>query len=132
MNNESGLPSVDAWLREVKASPDAARIGMVLVHNGIVREDARARVREADAQALPVRGMCFSHDAQKVSRAVEETLGLPGIYFVRAWLNQGTLAVGDDLMRVMVGGDIRPNVIEALQFLVGRLKAECVTEEEIF
>jgi hypothetical protein len=34
-------------------------------------------------------------------------------------------------MYVMVGGDMRPNVIEALQCLGGRIKAECVTEQEI-
>jgi hypothetical protein len=34
-------------------------------------------------------------------------------------------------MYVMVGGDIRPRVIDALQDLVGRIKTECVTEEEI-
>lgn len=124
-------PSMEQWLREAKASPDAARIGMYLFHNGVVREDARARVRDGNTQAPPVRGMRFSHDAAKVRRAVEETLRLPGVYCARAWLNEGELQVGDDIMLVMVGGDIRPHVIDALQFLVGRLKGECVTEQEI-
>ena len=43
---------------------------------------------------------------------------------------QGELAVGDDIMFVLVGGDIRPHVIGALQQLVGTLKNECVTELE--
>jgi hypothetical protein len=30
----------------------------------------------------------------------------------------------------MVGGDIRPHVIEALEFLVEKIKSECVTEIE--
>ena len=129
--NKKTPPSVDAWLREAKASGDAARVGMYLVHNGVVREDARARVREGDTQAEPVRGMRFSSDAEKVRQALEETLRLPGVFYARAWLNEGTLRVGDDLMLVMVGGDIRPRVIDALQYLVGKLKKECVTEEEI-
>ena len=33
-------------------------------------------------------------------------------------------------MRVLIGGDIRPHVVDALQSLVGRLKSECVTEQE--
>ena len=37
----------------------------------------------------------------------------------------------DDIMLVLVGGDIRPHVIDALQFLVGKLKTECVSEKEI-
>lgn len=124
-------PSMDAWLREAKASGNLARTGMFLVHNGVVREDARARVRDGDTDAKPVKGMRFSADAEKVRRAVAQTLELPGIFFARAWMNEGELAVGDDIMYVMVGGDIRPHVIDALQFLVGRIKGECVTEQEI-
>ena len=126
------VPSMDAWLREAKASQKLARTGMFLVHNGVVREDARARARDGDADAKPVRGMYFSSDGEKVHRAVDETLALSGVTFVKVWLNEGELAVGDDIMFVMVGGDIRPRVIEALQFLVGRIKEECVTERELF
>ena len=39
-------------------------------------------------------------------------------------------AIGDDIMLVLVGGDIRPHVVDALQALVGKLKTECVTELE--
>ncbi len=124
-------PSMDAWLREAKRSSDLARTGMFLVHNGVVRKDARARVREGDADARPVRGMRFYADDEKVRQAVAQTLELPGIFFARAWMNEGELAVGDDIMYVMVGGDIRPRVIAALEFLLGRIKTECVTEQEI-
>lgn len=125
------IPSMDAWLREAKRSCDLAHTGMFLVHNGVVREDARARVRDGDAHAGPVKGMRFRADDEKVRQAVAQTLELPGIFFARAWMNEGELAVGDDIMYVMVGGDIRPRVIDALQFLVGRIKTECVTEQEI-
>ena len=125
-------PSMDAWLREAKASDKLAHTGMFLVHNGVVREDSRSRVRDRANDAKPVRGMRFSYDAEGVRKAVEATLELPGIFFARAWLNEGELAVGDDIMFVMVGGDIRPRVIDALQFLVGKIKAECVTEQELF
>ena len=39
--------------------------------------------------------------------------------------------MGDDIMYVLIGGDIRPNVIDALQKLVGRIKNEMVQEIEI-
>ena len=35
-------------------------------------------------------------------------------------------------MLVLVGGDIRPRVIDALQSLVGEIKSECVREEELY
>ncbi len=31
---------------------------------------------------------------------------------------------------VLIGGDIRPHVVDALQFLVEKIKSECVTEIE--
>jgi molybdopterin synthase catalytic subunit len=57
---------------------------------------------------------------------------MEGIYYVKVWLNEGTLNVGDDLMYVLIGGDIRPRVIDALQYLVGRVKNECVQEVELY
>ena len=126
-----GVPSMDAWLKEAKSAPNAHKVGMYLTHNGVVRETAKAQVRHGKADTRPVTGMVFSYDADKVSAIIEETYQLDGIYHVRAWLNQGQLQVGDDIMYVLIGGDIRPHVIEALQFLVGKIKNECVVETEL-
>ena len=125
-------PSVDAWLREAKAHPDADKIGMYLTHNGVVRGTARSRVRGNDRSAAPVTGMDFSCDREKVQAAVAEAKAMEGVYYVRVWINEGLLRVGDDIMLVLVGADIRPHAVDALQALVGRLKNECVTEREIF
>ncbi len=124
-------PSVDAWLREAKASPESGKIGMFLTHNGVVRRTARAAVRDGERDAAPVRGMLFSYDPEKVEEAVRETRRMEGVYYVRAWLNEGELLPGEDIMYVLVGGDIRPHAVDALQFLVGRLKSECVREREL-
>ncbi len=125
-------PSVDAWLREAKAERAAGRIGMYLLHNGTVRETARAAAREGREDLPPVRGMEFSYDQAKVDAAVREAKALPGISLVRVWLNSGELKTGDDIMYVLIGGDVRPRVIDALNFLVGRIKSECVAEKEVF
>lgn len=124
-------PSLDNWLREARRDPGAAGVGMYLTHCGVVRESARAEVREGQASP-PVRGMRFSYDQAKVDEAIAEAREMEGIRYVRVWLNEGVLQVGDDLMRVLVGGDIRPHVTAALDALVGRLKSQCVTEEELF
>ena len=78
------------------------------------------------------KGMVFSYDKEKVEEAVENTQNMQGIGYVRVWLNEGQLEVGDDIMLVLVGGDIRPHVVDALQSLVGELKNHCVKEEELF
>lgn len=126
------MPSLDQWLREAKAEPDAPLCGMYLAHNGTVRQTARALVRAGAEDTEPVSGMHFAWDRAKVARALEEARGLPGIFHVRLWLNEGDLELGDDIMLVLVGGDIRPRVIDALQTLVGRIKNECVVEQEIY
>lgn len=124
-------PSMDLWLKEARQTPEAEGVGMYLFHNGVVRRSAKALVRAGDLSAAPVSGMRFSYDAAAVDAAVAEAKALPGICYVRVWLNEGALAVGDDIMLVLIGGDIRPHVVDALQQLVGRIKNECVTETEL-
>ncbi len=128
----SSVPSIDQWLKEAKADPSSAKIGMYLVHNGTVRQTAKALVRQNESGTLPVTGMVFSYDREKVAAAVEETYKLEGVYYIRTWLNEGRLTLGDDIMYVLIGGDIRPHVIDALQFLVGRIKSQCVVENELY
>jgi len=124
-------PSMDAWLREAKEDPSAAMCGMYLFHDGTVRATAKAQVRE-EKETPTVTGMRFDYDEDKVRAAVEHAKALPGIYYARVWLNRGDLRVGDDIMRVLVGGDIRPRVIDGLSSLVGELKNTCVTEQEVY
>ncbi|MBQ7778156.1 MAG: molybdopterin biosynthesis protein [Oscillibacter sp.] len=131
MSHIKEVPSMDAWLKEAKRHPSAEKVGMYLTHNGVVRGTAKALVRQGDETAAPVSGMVFSYDQKKVDAAVADTYKLDGICYVRAWLNEGTLNVGDDIMYVLIGGDIRPHVVDALQYLVGRLKTECVRETEL-
>lgn len=121
---------MDAWLKEAKAHESAPKIGMYLTHNGVVRRDAKAKVRQGDAQTQDVIGMFFDYDAAKVDAIIAETYRMPGIYYIRVWLNRGELTVGDDIMYVLIGGDIRPHVVDALQTLVGKIKTECVIERE--
>lgn len=131
MAEKKQSPSMDMWLREAKQHESADNIGMYLTHNGVVRSSARAKVREGREDTAPVVGMEFSYDQAGVDAAIEETYKMEGIGYVRVWLNEGRLEKGDDIMYVLVGGDIRPHVIDALQYLVGRIKNECVTETEI-
>ncbi|WHH59718.1 molybdenum cofactor biosynthesis protein MoaE [Petroclostridium sp. X23] len=123
-------PSMDEWLKEAKADPAALKVGMFLVHNGVVRQTPKAKVRQELDDGSLVKGMEFAYDAAKVDAAVAETYKMEGIFYIRVWLNEGWLEVGDDIMYILIGGDIRPHVVDALQFLVEKIKSECVTEIE--
>jgi len=125
------IPSVDSWLKEAKAHESAPLCGMYLTHNGTVRQTAKAKVRYGAADTKAVTGMLFSYDEEKVNRIIEDAYQLEGIYYIRVWLNEGQLNMGDDIMFVLIGGDIRPRVVDALNYLVGRIKNECVTETEL-
>ena len=124
-------PSMDAWLREAKAAPDAGKIGMYLTHNGTVRQTAKAKVRYGVEDTKEVTGMVFSYDEEKVNAVIADAYKMEGIYYIKVWLNEGQLKMGDDIMYVLIGGDIRPRVVDALQYLVSRVKNECVVETEL-
>lgn len=125
-------PSMDQWLEEAKASEHADQCGMFLVHNGVVRVTPKRQVREGVEGIGEVARVEFSYDAEGLDAAVADALTWPGVYYVRTWLNEGALEVGDSLMYVLIGADIRPNCIDALQKLVGKIKNDLVVEKEIY
>ena len=115
-------PSLDVWLQEAKREASATGVGMYLCHNGVVRSYSR------DGQ--PVTGMDLHVDRERLEEILTTARLMEGVAVVRAWINEGHLGVGDDIMYVMVGGDIRDNVFEALAALVRMIKTEVVTEAE--
>lgn len=112
----------DDWVDEVKALPGSSGIGMILVHEGVVRGTSRS--------GDPVTGMVLSMDRVRLQKALEEAATWPGVFAVRGWVNEGPLVVGDTIMKVLVAGDIRDNVFGALQRLVACIKNEVVSETE--
>ena len=120
---DDARPSLDAWLAEAKSLEAADDVGMYLCHNGVVRSYSR------DGRA--VAAMDLSVDRERLAELVSTARLMEGVSVVRAWVNEGRLHVGDDIMYVLVGGDIRDNVFEALQALVRMIKTEVVTEAEI-
>lgn len=125
-------PSMDEWLREAKASEHADQCGMFLTHNGVVRATPKRQVREGVQGLGNVVAVDFSYDAEGLQKAVNEALSWDGVYYVRVWLNEGRCEVGDSLMYVLIGGDIRQRCIDALQKLVGTIKNELVVEKEVY
>ncbi len=115
-------PDVNEWIRAVKSQPDAGGIGMILSHQGVVRGTSRS--------GELVTGMDLSVDRPRLAEVLAEAATWPGVVAVRAWVNEGSLAVGDDIMKVLVAGDIREHVFDALQRLVALLKTEVVSEVE--
>ncbi len=125
-------PSMDQWLKEAKQDPAAAQCGMFLAHNGVVRITPKAQVREGIEGLGEVAQVDFSYDAAGLEAAIADAKTWPGVYYVRVWLNEGALNVGDSIMYVLIGADIRPRCIDALQKLVGKIKNDLVVEKEVY
>ena len=125
-------PSMDQWLKEAKKDPAAAQCGMFLAHNGVVRITPKAQVREGVEGLGEVAQVDFSYDAAGLEAAIADAKTWPGVYYVRVWLNEGALNVGDSIMYVLIGADIRPRCIDALQKLVGKIKNDLVVEKEVY
>ena len=97
-----------------------------------MRITPKKQVREGVQGLGEVAKVQFSYDAEGVAEAEKEALTWPGVYYVRTWMNEGELGVGDSIMYVLIGADIRPNCVDALQKLVGKIKNELVVEKEFY
>ena len=77
---------IEQWLAEVKKTADPEGLGMVLVHNGVVRGTSK--------QGKPVSGMNLSYDEEKLRRLVREQKRKDGIVDIRVWINRRGVAGG--------------------------------------
>ncbi|MEW6585671.1 MAG: molybdenum cofactor biosynthesis protein MoaE [Nitrospirota bacterium] len=121
---DGGRIMVDEWITEVKKKSDFQDLGMILVHNGVVRATSK--------DGKSIKRMRLSHDKGRLHALIEEFSKKEGIVSVKAWINEGMLTVGDDIMYALVAGRFRTIVIPVLEEFVGKIKKEVVTEEEFF
>ena len=113
---------VDRWLEDVKRKVDPSLLGMILVHNGVVRGTSK--------DGKPVTGMQLSYDQLKLDSFVERFKARDGIVDIKVWINEGTLKVGDDIMMLLVAGRLRTDVLPVFQELLSAIKNEIVIEKE--
>lgn len=102
----------------------AENVGMVLVHNGVVRSWSRKDKNE-------VEWLEVSPDREKVEAIRREFLEKEGIFDIIVEAKEGRFKAGDDLLFIVVAGDIRENVKPVLSGLLDRIKAEAITKKEI-
>jgi molybdopterin synthase catalytic subunit len=114
---------VDQWIAEIKESSNPRDLGMILIHNGIVRATSK--------DGKSVKGMHLSYDREKLNSLLTEFREKDGIVAIKAWINEGTLKVGDDIMYVLVAGRLRTDVLPTFQELISKIKMEIVSEKEV-
>jgi len=112
-------------LEQIKKHPDFHRAGMVLCHNGVVRGTSR--------DGRKVSGLRVVVDHQKLNRIIDSNKKLSGILDILVHINENKdLRVGDDVMYLVVAGDVRENVISALQDTLNEIKSTVTQKTEYF
>lgn len=114
---------IDEWLKEIKKTSDPESLGMILVHNGVVRGTAK--------DGKPVKAMQLSYNQEALDGCVNRLKKREGITAIRAWINNGELNIGDDIMYVLVAGRFRTDVLPVFQELLTTIKSEIVREKEV-
>jgi len=114
-----------ALLSSVKQHPDFPKAGMVLCHNGVVRETSRDGRR--------VTGLRVSVDHDRLREIVETNRQRKGIVDIRVEIAEETdLEIGDDVMVLIVAGDIRETVIDTLRETLDAIKTTVTRKTEFF
>ncbi len=98
-------------------------VGMVLIHNGVVR--AWSRKDRSSVSHVDV-----AVNEEKLAALRDEYAKKPGIYRIIIEAQTGRLKQGDDLLFIVVAGDIREHVKPVLSELLDRVKAEAVIKTE--
>lgn len=115
---------LDRMIEEIKRIPGSAdHVGMLLCHEGVVRSWARNKRKSVRAVQVEV-------DQSRVEELRQEFENYPGIFKVAIETEEGLRYPGDELLRLVVAGDIRENVIPALTELLDRVKGEAIHKEE--
>ncbi|MEN8139879.1 MAG: molybdenum cofactor biosynthesis protein MoaE [Thermodesulfobacteriota bacterium] len=112
-------------IARLKALPEfTENVGMVLVHNGVVRGWSR---QSHDA----VEYLEVVPDHARIEELRQEFLKRPGIFTIVIEALEGRFQPGDDLLFIIVAGALREDVKPVLAELLDRVKAEAVTKKEI-
>ena len=112
-------------LQSVKSHPDYHRAGMVLCHNGVVRATSR--------DGRKVSGLRVAVDHDRLDNILQRARQTPGIVDVQVEIAEDLdLSVGDDVMVLVVAGDIRENVIRTLENTLNDIKTTVTSKTEYF
>jgi molybdopterin synthase catalytic subunit len=98
-------------------------VGMVLIHNGVVRSWSRKDRSSVGHVDVAV-------NEEKLAALRDEYAKKPGIFRIIIEAQTGRLKQGDDLLFIVVAGDIREHVKPVLAELLDRVKAEAVIKTE--
>lgn len=108
----------------IKAHPDYTKIGMILCHVGVVRGTSR--------DGRPVSGLDLTVDREALESILSEQKKRPGIMEILVEIRGGHLKVGDEVMYIVVAGDLRDHVIPVMEDTLNAIKKLATRKREHF
>ena len=90
--------NINDLINKIKAREDYSKVGMILCHNGVVRGTSR--------DGSPVSKVDVKADHEAIEAVIARQKKRPGIIEILYEVNEGELSVGDDLLSIVVAGDI--------------------------
>jgi molybdopterin synthase catalytic subunit len=115
--------NIQEMIHKARKHRDAERIGMIASHLGIVRGTSR--------DGRPVTRIKVAYDHGCMDNIIKDIKAMQGIIEVLIDTSEGDLEIGDEILAVVIAGDIRENVFDALITAVNRIKAEAVRKQEV-
>jgi molybdopterin synthase catalytic subunit len=114
---------IQEMIRRAREHPEARKVGMIASHLGIVRGTSR--------DGRPVTRIEVLYDHEILDGIIKDIKKMPGIIEVLVDTREGFLEIGDEILAVIIAGDIRENVFDALINAVNRIKAEASRKKEM-
>lgn len=117
--------TADRLIAKIKAHPAYDRVGMLLCHNGVVRGTSR--------DGRKVTGLRVAVDRERLAKVIAEHRSRPGIVDIQVEINADRdLSIGEDVMLLVVAGDVRENVIKVLTDTLNAVKTTVTSKTEFF
>lgn len=117
--------TIQELIDQVKKHPNYGNVGMILCHNGVVRSFSR--------DGKDVIGLEVVVNHEKLNQVISEHKKREGIVEILVHIFENRyLSVGDDVMFLVVAGDIRDRVISTLEDTLNAIKTTVTTKKEYF
>ena len=112
-------------IEKVKSNPQFSKAGMILCHNGVVRDTSR--------DGRKVSGLQVGVDHTRLDKIIETHKRRPGIVDIQVEIAENRkLEIGEDVMFLVVAGDIRENVIDCLRIVLVAIKTTVTQKTEYY
>jgi molybdopterin synthase catalytic subunit len=117
--------NLERLVNVIKQHPDYHRVGMVLCHKGVVRGFAR--------DGRPVSGLRVSVHRERLEQVLRKHRQREGILDILVEINADRdLAVGEEVMHLVVAGDIRETVIATLHATLDDIKTKVTRKTQYY